>query len=90
MELKTFESNLLNVNLTMIISEDGAAYFKANDVADVLGYENSKHAIQNHVWEINKFNLNDIQQEIRDPTEAPYTLQGLHPQTTFLNEAGVY
>ena len=88
--IKLFSNEVLNVNLTSVVSKDNEIYFKAKDVAEALGYENAKHAIQNHVWKKNKFEWCVIQRKTRGPTQAPYELLEFKQQTLFLTEPGVY
>ena len=47
--IKLFSSEVLNVNLTSVVSKDNEIYFKAKDVAESLGYANTNEAIKKHV-----------------------------------------
>ena len=55
MSVKLFESEILGVSLTSVVSDDGEIYFKAKEVATALGYANSDEAIRRHVWEEDRF-----------------------------------
>ena len=55
MYLKFIRSEVMNVNLTSVVSDDGEVYFKAKDVAMLLGYERPRDAIDRHIWSKNKF-----------------------------------
>ena len=87
MSVKLFESEILNVNLTSLVSDDGEIYFKAKDVAIALGYSDADDAIRKHVWEEDKFEWCVMQQNTV-PGESPGT--DIHPKTKFLMESGVY
>ena len=50
MSVQLFESEVLNVSLTSVVSDDGEVYFKAKHVAMALGYADLKDAVQRHVW----------------------------------------
>ena len=45
MSVQVFESEILNVSLTSVVSDDGEIYFKAQEVAMTLGYTNTNKAI---------------------------------------------
>ena len=49
MSVKLFESEILNVSLTSVVSDDGEVYFKAKEIATALGYADSDDAIRKHV-----------------------------------------
>jgi prophage antirepressor-like protein len=57
----------------------------ANPFAEALGYTNKKKAIQQHVSANNQTNYSEIQ-ESQNGTLA----SSLHPQTKFINRAGVF
>ena len=44
MSFQLFESEILGVNLTSVVSDDGEIYFKARDVATALGYTKPERA----------------------------------------------
>ena len=60
------------------ILKDGEPYFVGKDVADILGYTNSRKAIGDHVDEDDKNTVT-----IRDG------IQG-NPNVTIINESGLY
>ena len=87
MSVKLSESWNLGVKLMSIVSDDGNVYFKARDVAEALGYENT--TIIRHVWEEDRLNLQSL------PTNSERVgladaLRGIHPQTVFISESGLY
>ena len=89
MSVKLFENEILNVSIESFISEDNEIYFKARDVAEALGYENTRDAIIRHVWEEDRLNLQSL------PTNSERVglvdaLRGIHPQTIFISESGLY
>ena len=89
MSVKLFESEVLNVGLTSVLSDDGDIYFKAKDVALALGYIEPVYAIRRHVWNKNKFEWGNIPGgAFRTPGEP--TLQEIQPQILFLTKPGVY
>ncbi|CAB4010655.1 Uncharacterized phage-encoded [Paramuricea clavata] len=59
--------------------------FYAKDVAESLGYSNTKKAIQTHVWKLNKTTLGELRV---GPNLGP-TLNG-QPNSVFLREHGLY
>ena len=89
MSVQLFESEILNVNLTSLVSDDGETYFKAKDVAIALGYVNTRDAVDRHVWDENKFEWCNINRcaVVHDASE---NVGGIHPRTLFLTEPGVY
>ena len=89
MSVKLFESEILNVNLATIVSDDGEIHFKAKDVAEALGYVDTKGAVDRHVWDENKFEWCNINRCAWDPSPLS-NAGGIHPRTLFLTEPGVY
>ena len=81
MSVKLFESEILGVSLTSVVSDDGEIYFKAKDVATALGYTNTNEAIRDHVREGYRVRYDNI--------KGSETLP-LHPHTMFLAEPGFY
>ena len=81
MSVQLFESEVLDVCLTSVVSDDGEIYFKARDVATALGYTNTNEAIRDHVREEYKVKYDDI--------KGSETLP-LHPHTIFVTEPGFY
>ena len=49
MSVQLFDSEILGVNLTSVVSDDGEIYFKARDVATALGYTKPERAAHIHV-----------------------------------------
>ena len=75
-EVQIFESAEFGKVRTIV--KDGEPYFVGKDVADILGYTNSRKAIGDHVDEEDKNTVT-----IRDG------IQG-NPNLTIINESGVY
>ena len=67
MSLRLFESEVLNANLTSIVSNDREVYFKAKDVATALGYSDPRYAVWEHVWSKKKFELGSLQGRVNSP-----------------------
>ncbi|CAB3976962.1 Uncharacterized phage-encoded [Paramuricea clavata] len=81
---KLFKNRELNVSVRIVKSGEGVLFY-AKDVAESLGYSNTKKAIRNHVWEEDKCTLGSIQ---RGAPEGP-TLKG-HPSSILITEQGLY
>ena len=79
MSVQVFESEVLNANLTSLVSDDGEIYFKAKDVATALGYADSDDGIWRHVWEEDEFEWCVI---TSDPVESP-GLVDIHQKLNF-------
>ena len=74
-KLQTFQHDQFG-NLR-IIDEDGAVWFVAKDVAEILGYKNPRQAVASHVDKEDK-NTVQIQDGIGNPAK------------TIINESGLY
>ncbi|CAB3993831.1 DNA-binding [Paramuricea clavata] len=81
---KFFRNRELNVSVR-IIKKGEDVLFYAKDVAESLGYSNTKKAIQTHVWKLNKTTLGELRV---GPNLGP-TLNG-QPNSVFLREPGLY
>jgi prophage antirepressor-like protein len=79
-----FENKELNVSVRTVRRGEEVLFY-AKDVAESLGYSNTKKAIQTHVWEEDKCTLGEFQ---RGPSQLP--LCGGQPNTIFITEQGVY
>ena len=91
MSVQVFESEVLNANLTTVVSNDGEVYFKAKEVATALGYEKPGNAIDRHVWSKNKSEWCVIKGSLIQGSFGEKTpLPGFQPYTLFLTEPGVY
>ena len=89
MSVKLFESSNLGVSLTSIVCDDGNVYFKVRDVAEFLGYENTRDAIGRHVWEEDRLELRSLP-TFDEGGGLAASLQGTQPQTVFITELGLY
>lgn len=76
MEIKVFEHEKFGAVRTMTI--DGQPYFVGKDVADILGYRNSRDALNKHVEDEDKKSV-----AIRDGIPG-------NPNQVVINESGVY
>ena len=81
---KLFENKKLNVSIRTV-RRDEEVLFYVKDVAESLGYSNTKKSIQTHVWEEDKCTLGEFQ---RGPSQLP--LCGGQPNTILITEQGVY
>lgn len=59
--------------------------FVAKDIAEILGYKDTKRAVQKHVDEDDKIRLNDKRVDL-----SPLPEYNLDPQTILINESGLY
>ena len=57
-------------------------YFKAKEVAEFLGYKNSRKAIRDHVWDINKITIDKGRNEIEQ--------HNFQSTTLYLTEGGLF
>ena len=80
--LRVFENHKLNFELNALKKGD-EIYFKARDIANALGYANTKKAIIDHVREEYKKSLSELRVTIRYPCSE-------HPQTVYITEPGLY
>ncbi|CAB3984759.1 phage antirepressor [Paramuricea clavata] len=79
-----FRNQKLNVSVRTVKSGEEVLFY-AKDVAESLGYSNTKKAVRNHVWEEDKCTLGSVQ---RGALEGP-TLNG-QPGTILITEQGLY
>ena len=54
MQEKTFINNQLGIKFTSYIDQKCRVWFKAKEVAQILGYKNTEKAIKSHVSENHK------------------------------------
>ena len=81
MELQAFTQGDWKVQTVM---EQGAPYFCGKDIAQALGYRNSRDSLKQHVFEEDRLRLEDFRGSVG---LLPPKNQG---QTVYVNEAGVY
>jgi prophage antirepressor-like protein len=72
-----------------IIVKDNIAWFRGNDVAKLLEYEDEKNAIQYNVIENDKTDLENLYKEGRGLKMPPYPIK-MDIKTKFINLEGVY
>ena len=77
---KKFNNEELRIEFESYIDEECCAWFKAKEVAQILGYRDTDQAIRNHVSENHKRKFN-----LRQPVESTGC-----SMTYFLDEAGFY
>ena len=78
-----FENNKINV-----LGSEEKPLFYASQVASILGYSNTKKAVYNHIWDINKTNVFEYNQQFLGTQNSP--LHNLNHQTILINEMGLY
>ena len=94
MEIFTYEGKKMN-----IIKKDDDIWFRGKTVADILGYLNSRKAINDHVDSKDKCKLNELKSG--DPNSLPLTdqksksndslpLTGNLKNMIYINESGLY
>ena len=79
MSVQLFESEVLDVSLTSVVSDDGEIYFKARYVATALGYTKPERAAHIHVSDEYKVSYCDI------PRPPPPPVSGGSPTDRILN-----
>lgn len=81
-------------NSVRTLELNGIPYFVGKDVSDVLGYENSRKAINDHVDEDDKIVLNEKtlkQMAAESKSNETGTFEFMSPRgLTFINESGVF
>ena len=78
--IKQFETN----EITMIKDDNNDVWFKAHDVATVLGYKKTENAIFQHVDEEDKLKMDEITITLKQGDSK------FKKNTTFINESGIY
>ena len=86
MQEKTFINLQLGIKFNSYIDQKCRVWFKAKEVAEILGYKNTEHAVKRHVSENHKrtflFSCLPETGGQQNDTRGKYCL--------FLNEAGFY
>jgi len=82
-KLYEFQKNKIN-----ILGTHDSPMFFASQIAKTLGYIDTNDCIRRHVWETNKIQVKEYIKKY-EPRGTP-DMMNLHPNTTILNEAGVY
>ena len=83
MQEKSFINNQLGIKLNSYIDEKCNVWFQAKQVAQILGYKNTEHAIKRHVSENHKRTF-----LLSCPPETGGQAQGRW--IIFIDEAGFY
>ncbi|CAB3994957.1 phage repressor [Paramuricea clavata] len=81
---KLFRNQDLNVSVRITRKGDEVLFY-AKDVAESLGYLDTKKAVRNHVWEEDKCTLGSIRKGVLEDT-----LPKGHPSTVLITEQGLY
>ena len=76
-----FQNNTINV----LGSKEKPMFF-ASQIAKALGYIKPQNSVSVHVWDCNKLTFSSYKSEY---PESGHTMD-LHPNTTIINEAGLY
>ena len=83
---KTFKNDVLGVEITSFIDKQQIIWFKGKDVAEILGYSNTKKAVLSHVDIEDKKQL--FTYHTRGPKTGPVAPSG--SMCTYINESGFY
>ena len=81
---QTLDQNYIkfgNKTMCVIIDDDDASWFNANDTANALGYARPRETIQQMVDGDEKIYLSEINAKVKI---------GSQPKTIYLNESGLY
>jgi prophage antirepressor-like protein len=76
-----------NFDIKILGTHDKPLFF-ASQVAHILGYSNTKKAVYTHIWDQNKMNVQEYNQQFMGTQNG--TLQNLNHQTILINEPGLY
>ena len=81
MEIFTYEGKKLN-----IIKKDDDIWFRGKTVADILGYLNSRKAINDHVDSKDKCSLKELKSRGNETPPLTWNLGN----TIYINESGLF
>ena len=59
-----FNNDVLNVNIKTVVDDDNNIWFKGEDIATYLGYQNTVEAIKDHVDEKYKISFGNLMSNI--------------------------
>lgn len=79
--IQTFKNNDFKISVYGTIDQP---YFKACEIAKLLGYKNTRKAVRDHIESEDKFSY------VKNKEEFSVPLLKLCPQTVFINESGLY
>ena len=82
-KLFEFQQNKINI----LGTHDNPMFF-GSQIANILGYSNTKKAIYVHVWQENKMNVLEYNEKFLGTQNG--ALQNMNHQTILLNEFGMY
>ena len=60
MKIVNYKNEILKVEMNCYLDDDDVIWFRGKEIAAILGYKNTKVAIQRHVDSENKKNLLNI------------------------------
>ena len=83
---KKFTNKDLGIELTSYIDKQQNVWFRGKDVAEILGYSNTKKAVLNHVESEDKQQI--FTRHSRGPKMGPVAPSG--SMCTYINESGFY
>src|SRR4051794_20307271 len=82
--LQSFTKENFTIN---VYGSSDQLYFKAREIAALLGYKYPANAIQDNVELEDKIICSDL---IKTKVDWKTTLSKIHPQTIFITESGLY
>ena len=82
--VKKFQNTNLNLSIDTFIDAKQNIYFKAKDIAEALGYENTRKSIRDHVDEKYKIEYKNLK------GNKSFLFEKIHPETIFIKEPGLY
>ena len=82
--VKKFQNTNLNLSIDTFIDAKQNFYFKAKDIAEALGYKNTRKSIRDHVDEKYKIEYKNLKGNIL------FLFEKIHPETIFIKEPGLY
>jgi prophage antirepressor-like protein len=86
---KTFDFNGEDLEV-FVVTCNGVLWMLANRFASILGYSRLNRAITTHVSECNQVEYKKIDPRRNDVDESRRYPSSFHPQTKFINEAGLF
>lgn len=85
--LPVFKSKLTNGKEIRVLGTYDKPLFIAKDIAEILGYKDTKDAVKKHVDEEDKISYSKLSINERGGISPPLKIQ---PQTQLINESGLY
>lgn len=85
MKLQKFENEILNIKIGCFINDKNEIYFRGKDVATILNYTDTQHAILNNVDDDDKCKLEQLYEGSINPA-----LTSNEKNSIYINESGLY